>query len=128
MKDMATIIEECYECWLAQLFHDFYSLSLDNWPAAMSRLQKGLQHAKMCREALWGIGEDLILTFKEKAMAQKTKLKMSPTVKGGKSAVMPGVKWSTASAGIQFVVVDANGTPVGTIDPTTVTTTLTVDN
>ena len=129
VKDQKTIVEDCYEGWLGQMFDVFFEASIDDWTGAWDRLQNGLCHAKKCRDALCGLGESLELRFSQGAsMAiQKTKMKMTSASKG-KGAVMPSVTWSTLSAGIQFVVVDNNGTPVGPIDPTTVATTLAVQD
>lgn len=70
-----------------------------------------------------GQPDDLQVLVKGNAM----KYKMQP--KGGvkPSAVMPPVTLTTNSPGLELVVVDANGAPIGTIDPTAVTTTLTAD-
>jgi hypothetical protein len=128
MKSRAEIIEEAYESWLTWLFDNFFVGSNDDWSQALQVLQTGLAHAKKCRGTLLGLGNDLVLTFKEKKdMASAQKFKMAPAAKG-KGAVMPSVNWSTLSAGIAFQVVDANGIPVGAIDPTTVTTTLVVQD
>jgi hypothetical protein len=128
MKNLPCLIEEAYERWLVRLFDVFFESSIDEWAPAWQHLLNGLAHAKRCRNALCGLGDQLVLVFKEtKDMATAQKFKLAPAAKG-KGAVMPSVNWSTLSAGIAFQVVDANGIPVGTIDPTTVTTTLAVQD
>jgi hypothetical protein len=127
MKNLSCLTEEAYERWLARLFDVFFESSIDGWAPAWQRLLNGLAHAKKCRDALCGLGNQLVLVFKEHQDMAAQKFKLAPAAKG-KGAVMPSVNWSTLSAGIVFQVVDANGIPVGTIDPTTVTTTLVVQD
>lgn len=54
-----------------------------------------------------------------------TKVKMSAMKP---KAVMPPIAWSTIQAGCELVLVDANGSPIGPVDPTLVSATLTSDN
>jgi hypothetical protein len=122
MKSATDIVEECYEGWLTQLFNVFFSEAISEWSRAVAALKRGLALAKKCRDELESIvcGEALTLLVTQGDSTMR--MKMAPS---SKKAVMPSVNWSTLTAGIQFQLVDASGAPIGTIDPTTVATTLT---
>jgi hypothetical protein len=69
----------------------------------------------------------IVPTKGDSSMPAVVKMKMTPVVKGAKKLAAPApIQLTSATTGIMIETLDQNGNPILNVDPTTVSTTLTV--